>query len=264
MPPKKTKQEPLVRSYAREAGIGQEKTESTSTSATKYQIVERLISELHPADYNPRKISKSQRASLRDGMTKFGWAGSFAVINIHPERKDIIISGHQRIDIWGNDLKYSTCPCLELNLTEEDERELNIRLNKNGGEFDLDLLGKFFDSEDLVLYGFSANELPSVADLDDEPDAPASELPEDPVYPIVPKFNEKYSMFCIMCSTELDETWLRNVLRVSRMASYKSSSVAPSFVLSCEDFRTAIQDYAAAMNVADPDGEPDDEIEVME
>lgn len=262
MPPRKNKPEPLVRSYANEAGIGQEKIESTS--GTKYQIVERLISELRPADYNPRKITRQQRASLRDGMAKFGWAGSFAVVNVSPERKDIIISGHQRIDIWGNDLKHSTCPCLELNLAEDDERELNIRLNKNGGEFDLDLLGKFFDNEDLVLYGFSADELPSVADLDDTPGTPSGDIPEDPVYPIVPKFNEKYSMFCIMCSTELDETWLRNVLRVSRMASYKSTSVAPSFVLSCDDFRNALQEYAAATNLADPDDNPDDGIEVME
>ncbi len=255
MPPKK-KEPPIVTSCMK-------KKKSTPAPDTKYQIVERLISELKPADYNPRKISKQQRASLRDGMSKFGWAGSFAVINVNPERKDIIISAHQRIDIWGNDLKYTTCPCLELNLSEEDEKELNIRLNKNGGEFDMDLLGKFFDNEDLVLFGFSAGELPTIEDLDGGDELPGSDdIPEDPVYPIVPKFNEKYSMFCIMCSTEMDETWLRNVLRISRMASYKSSSVAPSFVVSCEDFREAIQEYAEATNVSDLDEH--DEIEVMQ
>lgn len=257
MPRKTKKEEPLVTSCLK-------KKKPDPAPGAKYQIVERLISELKPADYNPRRISKQQRASLRDGMAKFGWAGSFAVINVNSERKDIIISGHQRIDIWENDLKYTTCPCLELNLSEEDERELNIRLNKNGGEFDMDLLSRFFDNEDLVLYGFSASELPSVDDLDDSPGMLLDEIPDDPVYPIVPKFNEKYSMFCIMCSTELDETWLRNVLRISRMASYKSSSVAPSFVISCEDFRNALEEYSDAMNVSGLDDDPDNEIEVMQ
>lgn len=256
--PKKKPTGEFVTSFADEAGIGKE----TPDKEPKYTLVERLISELKPADYNPRKITKQQRASLRDGMVKFGWAGSFAVININPERKDVIISGHQRISIWGDDLRHATCPCLELDLSPEDEKELNIRLNKNGGEFDNDLLSKFFDREDLVLYGFTADELPTVEDLDDEP-LPESSVPDDPVYPIVPKFNEKYSMFCVLCSTELDETWLRNVLRIQRMASYKNSSVAPSFVISCEDFRTAMEEYASAVNVPDSDDQ-DDEIEVMQ
>lgn len=226
----------------------------------KYQIVERLISELKNAEYNPRRISRRQREALYDSMEKYGWAGSFVVVNVNPERQNVIISGHQRVDVW-KEMGHETAPCLELNLSIEDEKELNIRLNKNGGEFDNDLLSKFFDREDLVLYGFTADELPSVEDLGDEP-LPDSSIPDDPVYPIVPKYNEKYSMFCVLCSTELDETWLRNVLRIQRMASYKNSHVAPSFVISCEDFRKALDEYSSAVNVPES-GDPDDEIEVI-
>ena len=124
----------------------------------KYQIVERVISELKRADYNPRKISRRQRESLCESMEKYGWAGSFVVVNVNPERKDIIVSGHQRVDVWEG-MGHDTAPCLELNLSPEDEKELNIRLNKNGGEFDNDLLAKFFDKDSLMSFGFTGEEL---------------------------------------------------------------------------------------------------------
>lgn len=125
---------------------------------TKYRIVEKKISELIQAEYNPRKINRNQRESLKDSMVKYGWAGSFVVINVNPERKNIVISGHQRLSIW-SELGNDTVPCLELNLSLEDEKELNIRLNKNGGEFSSDLLAKFFDKESLIAFGFTGDEL---------------------------------------------------------------------------------------------------------
>ena len=36
-------------------------------------------------------------------------------------------------------------PCVELDLTLDKERELNIRLNKNIGEWDFDSLANYFD-----------------------------------------------------------------------------------------------------------------------
>ena len=129
-----------------------------SMTGIRYQIVERQISELKKAEYNPRKITRHQRETLRDSMEKYGWAGSFVVVNVNPERKDIIVSGHQRIDVW-KEMGNKTVPCLELNLSVDDEKELNIRLNKNGGEFDNALLSKFFDKDSLMAFGFTGEEL---------------------------------------------------------------------------------------------------------
>ena len=39
-------------------------------------------------------------------------------------------------------------------LSKEEERELNIRLNKNSGEFDMDILANEFDIDELVDWGF--------------------------------------------------------------------------------------------------------------
>ena len=255
----------FITSYAEEAQIeraNQIREAEEPTERVTPQIVWRKISELHKADYNARRATPQQRASLRECMEKFGWQGSYAVININPQRKDIIVSGHLRIDVWSKDLGNAECPWIECYLPEEEERELNIRLNKNGGEFDNDLLVKFFEKEDLVMFGFNANELPTLDEVFEDDDLPEV-VPDDPVYPIVPKFNEKYSMFCIMTENELDETWLRNVLKITRMASYKSSAVAPSFVISCDDFKEAIREYAESTNVEDDDDNDIDGMEIM-
>jgi hypothetical protein len=49
-------------------------------------------------------------------------------------------------------------PCVILDLSKEDEKELNIRLNKNGGEWDFDMLSDF-DVPELKDWGFKEIEL---------------------------------------------------------------------------------------------------------
>jgi site-specific DNA-methyltransferase (adenine-specific) len=73
-------------------------------------------------------------------------------------RPNIIIGGHQRIKV-AKKMGWETFPCVELNLTREQERELNIRLNKNTGDWDYDALANYFNAEELQQWGFSADEL---------------------------------------------------------------------------------------------------------
>tara|TARA_R110000824_G_scaffold397598_1_gene600639 strand:- start:251 stop:742 length:492 start_codon:yes stop_codon:yes gene_type:complete len=106
------------------------------------------INKLKPAAYNPRQISTKQYKDLKQSMEKFGLVDPI-IIN-----KDFtIIGGHQRYKIC-KELKYKDVDCLVLDLSKEDERELNIRLNKNTGEFDFDLLANEFDIDNLVDWGF--------------------------------------------------------------------------------------------------------------
>ena len=46
-----------------------------------------------------------------------------------------------------------------LSLNNEQERELNIRLNKNTGDWDFDLLSNHFDIQELKEWGFKEIEL---------------------------------------------------------------------------------------------------------
>jgi DNA modification methylase len=111
------------------------------------------INKLKPATYNPRQISKKQYNDLKDSIVKFGLVDPI-ILN-----KDFtVIGGHQRLKVC-KELKYKDIDCVVLDLTKEDERELNIRLNKSGGEFDMDILANEFDIEELTDWGFKEIEL---------------------------------------------------------------------------------------------------------
>lgn len=116
------------------------------------QIVVRKIEELKKADYNPRKLTTKQRQDLTNSIKKFGLVDPI-LINTHPRRKDIVIGGHQRLDV-AEELGYTEVPCIELSLTLKKERELNIRLNKNTGQWDLQILQANFQAEELLDFGF--------------------------------------------------------------------------------------------------------------
>jgi len=120
---------------------------------TKQYHIDKLIF----AEYNPRQLTKDQYQGLKDSITRFGLVDP-VIINKHKERDNIIVGGHQRVKI-AKDLGYKEVPCVEVNLTPEKERELNIRLNKNTGEWDWDSLANYFDVTDLLEWGFTDDEL---------------------------------------------------------------------------------------------------------
>jgi len=119
-------------------------------------IESRKISELKFAEYNPRTISKKQFKDLKASLKKFGLIDPI-IINSSKDRHNIIIGGHQRSRAW-LDLGNDTIPCVILDLPINDEMELNLRLNKNGGKFDDDLLLNYFDEEVLLEVGFTQND----------------------------------------------------------------------------------------------------------
>ena len=105
-------------------------------------------SKLKPATYNPRQISTKQYKDLKNSITKFGLVDPIIV------NKDFtVIGGHQRLKVL-NEMQTDTIPCVVLDLSKEKERELNVRLNKNTGDFDIDILANEFDIDELVDWGF--------------------------------------------------------------------------------------------------------------
>jgi len=136
------------------------------------KIRNRKIKDLIRAEYNPRELTKEQETQLKDSLLRFGIVDP-VIVNIHPDRKDIIVGGHQRTKVWeslGND----NIDTVEVNLTLEKEKELNVRLNKNTGQFDMDMLQEHFETDELVEWGFEEYEFATVSEdvdysiLDDE------------------------------------------------------------------------------------------------
>ena len=120
------------------------------------------INKLKPAEYNPRQITKSQFNQLKDSIAKFGLVDPI-IIN---QNGNIVVGGHQRLKAM-QQLNHTEIECVVLDLTPEEEKELNIRLNKNGGEWDFDLLSNF-DIEELKDWGFKEIELGLNIDKMDE------------------------------------------------------------------------------------------------
>ena len=119
----------------------------------EHKIIQRDIDSLIFAEYNPRQLTKDQHQHLKDSIQRFGLVDPI-LVNKHKDRKDIIIGGHQRVRV-AKDLDIDKVPCIELSLPYEKERELNVRLNKNSGEWDYDVLANMFEMEELQDWGFA-------------------------------------------------------------------------------------------------------------
>tara|TARA_R100000655_G_scaffold107158_1_gene157238 strand:+ start:156 stop:890 length:735 start_codon:yes stop_codon:yes gene_type:complete len=144
------------------------------------------IGKLKPAKYNPRQISTKQYKDLKESIKKFGLVDPIIV------NKDVtVIGGHQRLKIC-KELKYKQIDCVVLDLSKEEERELNIRLNKSGGEFDMDILANEFNIDDLVDWGFKHIDLGLNIDKINE-ENPYTDKVDSPSYEasnIKPKIDE--------------------------------------------------------------------------
>ena len=130
----------------------------------EHKIIQRDIDSLIFAEYNPRQLTKDQHQHLKDSIQRFGLVDPI-LVNKHKDRKDIIIGGHQRVRV-AKDLDIQEVPCIELSLSYEKERELNVRLNKNSGSWDYDVLANMFEMEELQDWGFDESQLAGFSDID--------------------------------------------------------------------------------------------------
>lgn len=120
----------------------------------KWHNEKRKLSELKPTKYNPRKLDKKQEEDLTKSLSSFDLADPL-IIN----KNNIIIGGHQRYKILKKEgIMEIDVRVPDIELSEKQEKELNLRLNKNLGDWDFDLL-KQFDSEFLLDIGFTIDEL---------------------------------------------------------------------------------------------------------
>jgi hypothetical protein len=55
--------------------------------------------------------------------------------------------------------------------------------------------------------------------------------------PIVPKFSEKYTAVMIFCDNEMDENWLRNVLKLRKARDYKTERIKETSVITVKEFQ---------------------------
>lgn len=101
------------------------------------EIETRRLADLKPADYNPRKELKPgdpEFQNIQRSLKEFGYVDPI-IIN----KDGTIIGGHQRASVLKS-LGYTEADCIVVDLGKQDEKALNIALNKISGQWDMSLL----------------------------------------------------------------------------------------------------------------------------
>ena len=128
-------------------------------TAIEWHNEKRAIRDLIPYIANPRQITDKQAKDLKASLERFGIADPI-IINT----ENTIIGGHQRKKILETLLGYDPDYQIDVRvpdreLTIDEVRELNVRLNKNVAEWDFDTLANNFELDDLKDWGFEESEL---------------------------------------------------------------------------------------------------------
>ena len=104
----------------------------------------RQLSKLKPAKYNPRKKltpDDAEYQKIKRSIEHFGYVDPI-IIN----SDGTIIGGHQRHTVL-KDLGYTEADVVVVDLSKEDEKALNVALNRITGEWDETLLTRRSVSE---------------------------------------------------------------------------------------------------------------------
>lgn len=124
----------------------------------KWHLETRKLSDLTDHPRNPRKLSKDDARQLKESLEKFGVIDKPVITPA-----GMIIGGHQRKQILKKlAIKEIECWVPDRELEDKEIDELNIRLNKNIGEFDWDILANEFEITDLLDWGFKLDEFGAV------------------------------------------------------------------------------------------------------
>lgn len=93
------------------------------------------IADLNPAKYNPRKKLKpgdKEYEKLKKSIENFGYV-ELIVVNV--ANNNTVVSGHQRLSVL-KDLGVEEVECVVVSLNDEQEKQLNLAMNKVNGAWD--------------------------------------------------------------------------------------------------------------------------------
>lgn len=121
------------------------------------------LGDLKAWDKNPVKISKREKEELLKSLKKFGRVLPYIAATPIVGGKADLLDGHQRQTVeFESEVDPNTSVDVRVpsrKLTEDEKKELVVRLRKNTGEFDSVKLTTFFDPAQLINWGFKNPEL---------------------------------------------------------------------------------------------------------
>ena len=205
----------------------------------EWHTEQRIVKDLIPYEFNPRSMKEEQKQKLIDSIEKFNLV-EIPVINLD----NTIIAGHQRIVILGileREEEIIDVRVPNRQLTELELKEYNLRSNISIGDWVAEMLKDNFDDLDLIGIGldidFDLDELLTEEKQLTDFEEKFNKIPNEPVYPIVAKYNEKYSAIIIVAKNITDLTFLQTVLELNNEASYKSERIGQTHVVDAKKFQ---------------------------
>lgn len=128
-------------------------------------IVTMQLKDLKPANYNPRvALSENdpEYQRIKSSIEQFGYVDPI----IWNEQTNNIVGGHQRYTVL-TDMGVEQVAVSVVNMNEEDEKVLNIALNKIEGDWDDERLKEVLETisdDKLQLTGFDEDEIEALFD----------------------------------------------------------------------------------------------------
>lgn len=119
-------------------------------------------SEIHPAEYNPRKIGKEAKKALKRSIKTFGVLGGIVV---NKQTGNTIVGGHQKVYILDEKYNYPENDYMlkveVIDVDEKTEKTINAALNNvnMSGEYDYDALAAIMPDINYKDAGFTDADL---------------------------------------------------------------------------------------------------------
>lgn len=191
---------------------------------------------------NPRLVKKERYEATRRSIEESPEMLELRELIVveYMDGKYVVVCGNLRLRAC-KELGYKTVPCkvLPADIPAKKLREYASKDNINYGENDKDIIANEWAKyqSELANWGMEF-EQPKPKDKFRERFEAMDN--DSAVYPLIPKYDEKHELFIIQSSNEVDSNWLREVLDMQHMRSYKTGKVSKSNVISIQDFREAI------------------------
>lgn len=123
----------------------------------QFQTTDIDLESVQYSPYNPRRISAKVLETLKRSLTEFGLVDPI-VVN---QRNMNVVGGNQRLRAM-RELGIDKAKAVIIDVDDDQEKALNIALNKIGGEWDFELLKNVLadiPNEDQALTGFDKEDL---------------------------------------------------------------------------------------------------------
>ena len=138
----------------------------------------RRLADLVPWENNPKRMTKKQADGLRLSIERFGFA---VPLLVSPDGD--IYDGHQRQTLMEAIKEYGPNATVDVRvssrpLTDDERRELVVRLKQNQAGWDFDMLPNLYEREELLEWGFEPEELGMYPDDEPEGDYADEDVPE--------------------------------------------------------------------------------------